>query len=315
MVNPLGLLKNRLRMRHLQLLYVLSERGSLRQAAEAMSLTQPAATKVLRELEDLVGEPLFTRTPKGLVPNVLGESALRYAQLVYADLGGLHEEMVALKSGNLGNIRIGAMGSLTGGILPGALARMKKSHPKLNISVTIETSDVLLQQLTHDQLDLVVARIPQGHPYDGLNFEPFGEEVIHIVARNDHPQVKNSNVDLAKLCEYPWVVQSQPTPLREIFNQIFREAQIPAPLSLVETASTMLTVSLLQQTDMLALMPLTLVEYYSSLGVLSRVPVSVSGRLTPFGLISRKSRLPTPSMRVAADALRAQSRQMGRTQY
>lgn len=308
MVNPLGLLKNRLRMRHLQLLYVLSDKGSLRQAAEAMAMTQPAATKALRELEDLVGEPLFTRTPRGLVPNMLGEAALRYAQLVYADLGGLHEEMMALKSGNLGKIRIGAMGSLTGGLLPGAIAKLKQSHPKLNITAVIDTSDVLLQALGHDQLDLLVARIPQGWSHDGLNFEPFGEEVIQIVARTGHPQMRNDQATLATLAEYPWVVQSQPTPLREIYNQIFREAQVQAPLNLVETASTMLTVSLLQQTDMIALMPLTLVDYYHGLGVLSRLPVPLSGRLTPFGLISRKSRLPTPSMRLVGDALRAQAR-------
>lgn len=307
MVNPLSQFKNRLRMRHLQLLYVLSEEGSLRKAAQIMALTQPAVTKALHELEDLVGEPLFTRTPRGLLPNTLGEAAIRYAQLVFADLGGLHEEMIALKSGNLGNIRIGAMGSLTGGLLPGAIAQLKQSHPKLNITVVIDTSDVLLQALSHDQLDLLVARIPQGWAQDGLDFEPFGEEVIQIVARTDHPEMHNPAVTLATLAQYPWVVQSQPTPLREIYSQIFREAQVAAPLSLVETASTMLTVSLLQQTDMIALMPLSLVEYYRSLGVLARLPVPLSGRLTPFGLISRKSRAPSPSMQVVGAALREQA--------
>lgn len=308
MINPLAQIKTRLRMRHLQLLYVLSEEGSLRKAAEVIAMTQPAATKALHELESLVGEPLFTRTPRGLIPNMLGEAAVRYAQLVFVDMGSFHDEMKALQSGNLGKIRIGAMGSLSGWLLPQTIAFLKHQHPRLNISVMIDTSDVLLQALSRDQLDLLVARIPQGSPLEGLNFEPFGEEVIRIVARSDHPQMNNPQASLATLAEYTWVVQSHPTPLREIYNQIYREAQVEAPQSIVETASTMLTFSLLQQSDMIALMPLSLIDYYRSLGILAPLPVPLSVRLSEYGLISRRSRTPTPSMQVVGAALCEQAR-------
>lgn len=307
MINPLDHLRSRLRMRHLQLLFVLSEEGSLRKTAQIMALTQPAVTKALHELESLVGETLFTRTHKGLVANSLGEAAMRYAQLVFADLSGLHEEMSALQSGNLGTLRIGAMGSLVGGLLPRTLAQLTRRHPKLNITVVIDTSDVLLQALSLDQLDLVVGRITHGWPTDELNFEAFAEEVIQVVARTDHPQQHNSDVSLAALAHYPWIVQSQPAPLREIYQQIFREAQLQAPASQLETASTMLTVALLQQTEMISLMPLSLVEYYSNLGVLAALPVMVSARLMPFGLISRKGRMPSAAMEVVMAELRVQA--------
>jgi DNA-binding transcriptional LysR family regulator len=69
-------------MRQIRLLTVLGECGSLRKAAEIMSQTQPALTKSLHEIEELIGEPLFSRTPKGLQPNTLGEALTRYARLV-----------------------------------------------------------------------------------------------------------------------------------------------------------------------------------------------------------------------------------------
>lgn len=307
MINPLAQFRSRLRMRHLQLLFVLSEEGSLRKTAQTMALTQPAVTKALHELENLVGEPLFTRTPQGLLPNKLGEAAIRYAQLVFADLSGLHEELTALQSGNLGTLRIGAMGSLVGGLLPRTLAQLTRRHPKLNVTVVIDTSDVLLQALSVDQLDLVVARVAHGWPTEELHFEAFDEELIQVVARTGHPQQGRAEVSLETLAGYPWVVQSQPAPLREIYQQIFRESQVPAPVSQLETASTMLTVSLLQQTDMLALMPLSLVEYYRGLGVLAPLPVTVAARLMPFGLISRKGRVPTAAMEVAKAELRVQA--------
>lgn len=269
-----------------------------------MALTQPAVTKTLQELEGLVGEPLFQRTSHGLIPNVLGEAAIRYAQLVFADLGHFHGEICALQSGNLGKIRIGAMGSLSGRLVPRAISRLQQSHPRLGIVVMIDTSDVLLQELEKGQLDLLVARIPFGWPQDSLEFEPFGEELIQIVARKEHPEMTNPDATLESLSHYPWVIQSHPTPLREIFDQIFREAQVSAPPSLVETASTTLTFSLVQQTDMIALMPLSLLDFYRSIGMLERLPVPLSVHLTSYGLISRKGRQPTYSMLAVSDAIR-----------
>lgn len=307
MINPLEQFRSRLRMRHLQLLFVLSEEGSLRKTAQIMALTQPAVTKALHELENLVGEQLFTRTHQGLLPNKLGEAAIRYAQLVFADLSGLHDEMSALQSGNLGTLRLGAMGSLVGGLLPRTLAQLTQRHPKLNITVVIDTSDVLLQALSLDQLDLVVARITHGWPTDDLNFEAFDEEVIQIVARTGHPLQNARDVSMQTLTHYPWIVQSQPAPLREIYQQIFREAQVQAPASQLETASTMLTVSLLQRTDMITLMPLSMGDYYRSLGVLAPLPIAVSARLMPFGLISRKGRTPSAAMDVVKAELRVQA--------
>ena len=145
-----------------------------------------------------------------------------------------------------------------------------------------------------------------GWPTDELNVEAFDEEVIQIVTRTGHPQQHNSEITLEPLARYPWVVQSQPEPLREIYQQILRESQVQAPTSQLETASSMLTVSLLQQTDMIALMPRSLVEYYSDLGVLAPLPVKVSARLMPFDVISRKGRVPTAAMDVVKAELRVQ---------
>ncbi|MNL87934.1 hypothetical protein D3C87_2173660 [compost metagenome] len=58
---------------------------------------------------------------------------------------------------------------------------------------------------------------------------------------------------------------------------------------------------------MIALMPLSLVEYYKGLGVLAPLPVTVSARLMPFGLISRKGRVPTAAMEVVSAELRVQA--------
>jgi DNA-binding transcriptional LysR family regulator len=302
MVNPLNVLSSRLRMRHIRLLTVLGECGSLRKAAEIMSQTQPALTKSLHEIEELIGEPLFSRTPKGLQPNTLGEALTRYARLVYADLGGVHKELTALRSGSIGNIHIGGLSALTNSLLPETIAFLKNEHPSLNISVEVETSDLLVKALEQDKLDLVIARIPENHPSENLNFVAFDAEVIVPVASSGHPEMRNSELTLEALRKYCWVIQPQPAPLRMFFHQLFRDAQTSLPVSTIETSSTLLALSLLKGSAMVSLQPVSLINYYEKMNIIGRLPISLSIKMNAYGLITRKNRIPTAAMQVVADA-------------
>lgn len=308
MINPLNLISSRLRMRHLRLLVVLGDCGSLRRAAEIMSQTQPALTKSLHEIEEMIGEPLFSRTPKGIQPNTLGEALTRYARLVYVDLDGVHKELAALKSGSIGNVHIGGLSALTNSLLPGTISFLKKKYPMLNISVEVETSDLLLKALEQDKLDLVIARIPENYPSENLNFIPFDSEVIVPVARFDHPEMQNGKLMLSALSKYCWVIQPQPAPLRMFFHQLFREAQTSLPVSTIETSSTLLALSLLKESDMISLQPVSLINYYEKMNIIGRLPISLSIRMNAYGLITRKNRIPTAAMQVVSEAFMEHAR-------
>ena len=307
MVNPVSLISGRLRMRHLRLLVVLAEHGSLRKAAEIMSVTQPALSKSLHEIEELVGEPLFARNPKGIYANTLGEAVIRYAQLVFADLGGLHKELAALKSGSIGDVHIGAISALTAGLVPQTVSLLKEIHPLLNISVVVDTSDLLLRALEQDKLDLVIARIPEDYPSANLHFVALGEEIVVPVARCDHPEMNNKDLTLATLSSYSWVIQPQPAPLRTIFHELFRKARIRPPASTVETSSTFLALSLLKESDMISLQSLSLIDAYEKMNIIARLPISLSINMDSYGLIRRGNRMPTAAMQVVADAFLSQA--------
>ncbi len=314
MVNALNAISSRLRMRHLRLLTILGDCGSLRKAAQIMSQTQPALTKSLHEIEELIGESLFSRTPKGIYPNTLGETLIRYARLVYADLGGVHRELTALKSGSIGDVRIGAISALTAGLVPQTVSLLKAMHPVLNISVVIETSDVLLRSLEQDQLDLVIARIPEDYPAENLHFSALGEEIVVPVARCEHPEMNNKDLTLAVLSRYSWVIQPQPAPLRTIFHELFRKARLRPPASTVETSSTFLALSLLKESDMISLQSLSLVDAYEKMNIIARLPISLAISMDSYGLVRRRNRTPTAAMQVVADAFLRQASLLSATE-
>lgn len=300
-----AIIRSRLRLRHLQLVRALIEYGSLRKASDEIGMTQPAATKALQELEALLGVTLFIRRARGTEPTAFCHALVRYANVMFADLDTLREELVAIESGNVGAVRVGSIMAPAPQLLAGAIVELKRAHPRLHVVVQIDTSDVLVQALRQDQLDIVLGRIPGGWPSDDLTFETLGEEPLSIVVRRDHKlSNKTSAVSIAELSKHPWIVQPHPSPMREIIDQTFRESRVALPSDIVETSSILTTLTLLQETDMLAVLPTSVAAYYVRQGILSLVPARFRGRLTPYGLILRANRRATPAAQSFIEAIR-----------
>jgi DNA-binding transcriptional LysR family regulator len=306
MIAPASTIRTRLRLRHLQLMVALSETESLRRAADELAMTQPAATKALKELEDTIGVSLFVRHARGMEATIFGEAVMRYARVVFEDLDELRDELAAIEAGDIGKVRIGAVMAPAPELLTHAIVSLKAAHPRLQISVQIDTSDVLVQALQQDQLDIMLGRIPDGFPALDLSFETLGEEALSIVTRPDHPVARATiRPRLAELATYPWIVQTHPSPMRQIIDQTFRESRVAPPVSTVETSSILTTLSLLLDSDMLAVLPTSVAHYYVELGTMAALSTPLRGRLAPYGLILRKNRRIRPATQLVIDAIRA----------
>jgi DNA-binding transcriptional LysR family regulator len=306
MIAPASAIRKRLRLRHLQLMVALSETESLRRAADDMAMTQPAATKALQELEDTIGVSLFVRHARGMEPTVFGEAVMRYARVVFEDLDELREELAGIEAGDIGKVRIGAVMAPSPELLTHTIVKLKEAHPRLQMAVTIDTSDVLVQSLQQDQLDIVIGRIPDGFPALDLSFETLSEEALSIVVRPDHPAARaDARPKLAELALYPWIIQPHPSPMRQVIDQTFRESRVAPPVSTVETSSILTTLSLLRDSDMLAVLPSSVAQYYVALEAIAAVSTPLRGRLAPYGLILRKNRRIRPATQLVIDSIRA----------
>lgn len=293
-----AILFNRLRMRQLSLLLAIHQQRSLRKAADQIGLTQPAATKMLQEMEELVGLKLFVRLSRGLQATTYGEVLTRYAQGVFSDLGGVRDELLAIQSGNIGKIRIGAIMAPTPQLLTNTLIQLKIKHPRLAPNIQIDTSDVLITALLQDRLDVAIGRVPDNWDSRELVFEPVAEEALSIVASPSNPEVHNRKVTLHTLMAYPWVLQAHPSPMRKVIEMLFMEVGLVLPINILETSSMLLTSSLVRQSDMLAVMPTLVAQHYEERKTLGIVPLTIKRRLAPFGIITRRGRILSPATQV-----------------
>jgi DNA-binding transcriptional LysR family regulator len=214
--------------------------------------------------------------------------------------------MVALESGNLGRVTIGAIPALASGLLTRTIATLKQSHPRLSMSLQVDTSDVLVQALQQDQLDVVLGRIPSNARTDDLQFDSLGEEELCVITGAQHPLAKVKKIAWTELQEMTWVLQQHPSPMRTIVNQAFHNARIDLPSSIVETTSIMTLLSLLQQTDMIGITPRSVVDDYPGRHLLAVLPIQLEPRLPPYGLITRRNRVQSSAMQTFMAAVRAE---------
>ncbi|MCA3184539.1 MAG: LysR family transcriptional regulator, partial [Cupriavidus sp.] len=151
--------RSNIKLRHLQLLVALDEFRHLGRTAEFLSVSQPAVSKVLAEVEKMLGLTLFTRSTRGTEPTPAGESLVRFARAVLAQYDVTRDEIEAVASGAAGRVRVGSMGATLPVLLAQAVARLKDRSPRA--TVLVEEGDLthLLPRLRLSELDVIVGRL------------------------------------------------------------------------------------------------------------------------------------------------------------
>lgn len=299
------LIRARLKTRQLLLLVALSEEGNIHRAAQVLNMTQPAASKLLKDLEDILGVQLFDRLPRGMRPTWYGETMIRHARAALNSLNQANDEVQAAKNGQFGQVNLGAITSPGVVLLPMAIAAVKQAHPNLRITVHIEASNVLIEQLNRGNLDLMVGRLSGKHGKTDLHYETISNESVCAVARPGHPLFDRPQLSLAELLDFCWIVPPVGSVMRHKFDLMLQELDLRQLTNRVETSSLLFLTQMMQQSDMVSIMAADVARYYASHGMLRILPLDLPCEMEPFGLITRRDLPLSPAAEVLLAALKA----------
>ena len=145
-------------MRHSKLLYYFSEvaeAGTLTAAALEIGITQPAVTRSLKQLEDILGVTLFDRFPTGVVLTVEGQILARRVKLMNLEFKHALAELADQNGGVSGRLRIGAGPVWLLSILPPVINEFHKKFSQVRVSITGPGFDAGIQQLLDGDLDMI----------------------------------------------------------------------------------------------------------------------------------------------------------------
>lgn len=294
-MTPAGFDRGLALLRHMKstqllLLVALGESVSLRKAASSLNMTQPTATKLLQDLEAAAGVPLFERSRRGMHPTPYGEVMIRHARLVRMEILRTREELDALAKGASGTIRIGAVISAIPFLLAKAVAGLKAEHPGLQVLIDVATSDALVSALANGQLDVLLARPLVLSDRPEFDYVDLIDEPLKIVGRKSHPLAGGQPVSLKQLGRWPWTLLPAGSPMRRVLAPVFAEMRPHVPQDIVETSSMITMVALMHESDMLAVMPADVSDFYVRHNLLAEIPVTLPSIMGSYGIVTRRDR-------------------------
>lgn len=301
---PDWFLRVRLKMRHLQLFVALDEYRNIHRAASALGMSQPAASKLLGELENMLEVTLFDRQPRGVVPNWYGEILIRHARIVLAELHNAGEELTALNSGHGGTATVGTVDPAVSR-LSCAIEQLHRSRPDLQFAVDVDVSHNLIDGLLEGQFDFVLARIPEEHSADTFLYEEIGEEDLCFVCREGHPLCDHETVTLDDLTAYTWAVQPHDGLLRQRVDALLMQHQARPPRQIVNTRSPLVSITLVDKSDVVTVMSREVARFLGHAQRFQILPFPERISVKPYGLVRLRGRPLSPGATALMQAFMA----------
>lgn len=279
-------LEHRLKFRHLRVVDAIITHESILQAAKALGLSQPALTKSLHDVEEIVGARLFERHARGVTPNAHGLAVGRAARRLLAEANRLEDELALLDGGDGGVVAVGALPVTAAGLLPGALARFQAAHPDIEVRVHQERTEGLLAALSVREIDVIVGRLYEPAEPDGFTRTPLYDEAIAFIARAGHPLFDKPSPSLSDIAAYRTVL---PTVSQRVGKEIdaFLERLGFVAANPLRSSSAPLIRETLHETDAVAVMPKAMLVGDLLRGQVRVLAVDGPGAPRPAGLIQR----------------------------
>lgn len=288
-------LRSNLKLKHLQLLVALDEFRHLGRASEFLSLTQPAVSKSLAEIERLFGLELFVRSTRGTEPTPYGAAVVRFARSVLADYGRTRDEIGAVARGSAGRVSVGAMVVATPVLLVRAVALLKQQSARTTVYVEEGDLTRLLPRLRVGELDLIVGRLEPGYSAPDLQTEALYDETMRIIVRPDDALARLRRPGWADLAGCAWVVPPPWASSRIKLHQMFYKHQLDPPADLIESASFLVTLAFLRQRPAVAFVADNVARYLEQERLARALPIQVPIELPPVGIFTLRGRRLTPA--------------------
>lgn len=303
---------DRLKLRHLRSLVAIAEHGSLVRAADALAVTQPAVSKTLAELEDIVGQRLLERHRKGIELTSAGRLLLRYAGSSLRTLREGLDRVARERGADAPVVAIGALPNVAASLLPPALIRVTGDLPEVRLRVRSGSNAQLIALLRQGELDVVIGRLAEPSEMQGLSFEQLCTEPLVFCVRPGHPLARRRRLPAEALLAHRLVLPEAGTRIREPADRYFVAAGLPLPGQTIETIDASFGRRYVLLGDAVWCVPLGVVEEDLREGLLVRLPLDTAATAGPVGLTLRTDRMPSDALqrvlaeiRTAAAARRA----------
>jgi len=213
-------------LRQLQVFESVARHLNHSRAAAELYLSQPAVSMQLKQLEHIIGLPLFEQVGKKLHLTAAGAELLRYARSMLQtvlEMESVFGEMKGLERGQL-NISVVSTANY---FMPQLLAKFIQTHPGINVSLSVANRDSVMKQVADNIADLAI----MGQPPTGADMiaQSFMENPLVVIAAPDHPLANKKKIQVRQIANETFLLREVGSGTRGVAERFFVSHKLPLP--------------------------------------------------------------------------------------
>jgi DNA-binding transcriptional LysR family regulator len=302
-MNETELVDQRLKLQHLKVLMAVAEWGSMAKAAKRLTISQPVVSKVIADLEHVLGVHLFDRSPQGVEPTPYGRALLKRSIAIFDDLRTSLDEIKFLADPTSGELRIGSTEPLLAGLGRAVMERLWRQHPRINFHVVeADSSTLLARELPERRIDLAIVPLVGASLSEELTATILLEDHLRLVVGMKSRWVHRRRIALAELIDEPWCVAS--SAIGSLIGDAFRVSGLPMPRIAVTTTTAHLLFQLLESGRFVGHFGDRLLQFYTNRFALKRLPIELPIEPFSVAVITLKNRTISPVAQLFVDCAR-----------
>lgn len=208
-------------LQKLRVFVVVAGESNVTRAARRLSLSQPALSKQLAELEDSLGTQLFDRLPRGVRLTAAGEMLLVHAGRIFAAERAAEAEIGELIGLRTGSLSIGASTTIGSYLIPGVFGAFHRAHPEIKLELEIANTTAVQAMVADGRTDL---GLTEGVvPGEQFTFEVAHYDQMVAIAAPGHPLLRHKSVLAADLARTPFIARERGSGTRDVIERAFAE--------------------------------------------------------------------------------------------
>lgn len=227
---------------HLKVFRAAARASSFTVAGQELLLSQSTVSLHIKQLEDELGCKLFLRLRKRVSLSQAGHALLPYADRIFAELKNGELAAREFSTSRRGTIRLGTGDTPLIYLLPKVLTEFRRKYPLIEVLVTTEVTEVVLQQLLGQTIDLGIIMSP-ADALKSVDALPLFQEELVIILPTDHPLVSKPVLAAQDLSGLPFISHLRDTALRTVqqsyFEQLCVQPQIIMELENIEAIKSL----------------------------------------------------------------------------
>lgn len=266
-------------LRQLEYFVTVVEEANFTRAAARLHVAQPGVSAQIRRLEREFGQELLDRSGRRVSPTEVGAAVLPYARAALAAVEGARHAVDELAGLVRGHVRVGTVVSVTspGLDLPGLLADFHREHPAVEISLSQDNSDRMVEALQDGRLDVAFIGLGSKAP-QGIETQVVHDEPLVVVVGCGDPLAARTTIALKAIRDRPLITLPRGTGLRAAIDDAYAAAGFQPHIAFEGSDPTFLT-GLAGRGLGVAILPESLAKAHPTLHVITITRPRPRGRI------------------------------------